>query len=160
MTAMRRLLPVAADGGGGIVSSATFRTVVAAAFSSSTSLLPITASTAAPSFLCRRNSRTRRSGSCLPQYYQQNQSPPVRAASFQRREFVTPNLGDDCGCDTAPYNNNSTTNKSSGTASMGSLLRNTSLTNSDGEVVQLGQYIDDDTNAPVVTIVVFLRHLA
>ena len=160
MTAMRRLLPVAADGGGGIVSSATFRTVVAAAFSSSTSLLPITASTSAPSFLlCPRNPRTRRSGSCLLQYYHTNQSPLVRVAASQRREFATPNLGDDCGCDAAPYNKNSFTNTSSGTASMGSLLRNTVLTNSDGEAVQLGQYIENDTNAPA-TIVVFLRHLA
>jgi len=89
---------------------------------------------------------------------------PVRLRS-QRSFATTKNsekafAGDeDCGCDDPPQVGGSKERFDTDTMPIGILLRDTILTNIEGNPVKLGNYISD-AGTTDATIVVFLRHLA
>jgi len=80
----------------------------------------------------------------------------VEPVSFlPRRSFATIR-DEDCGCDVPPPQLDDSFEIE--TRSIGTILRETVLTNTDGNPVKLGNYVSDSENDAI--IIVFLRHLA
>ena len=76
----------------------------------------------------------------------------------QRLFATAKNTDEDCGCDTASTIPLPQGESQDDLLETGTLLKETFLTNIEGNRVKLGNYLSDDPND--ATIVVFLRHLA
>jgi len=77
---------------------------------------------------------------------------------YRRYFAATKNSNEDCSCDATQQFDGSEEILQTKDGSIGNLLRETILTNADGNSVKLGNFIGNAEND--ATIVVFLRHLA